>query len=90
MQLMPMPFCRGISISEEYARSTMSRDTYNNAARAADTGGGALAAGADADNADGAAGQAEEDVEVAKVDTEALENGGSGNRVRLIAKYVNV
>lgn len=70
------------------SRSTMAprsteKTTYNDAARARDGGAGALRAGANADNGDGAAGQPNERVDVADIDADALEDGSTRSGVGL-------
>lgn len=52
--------------------------THNNSVGAGDSASTALRAGADTDDGDGAAGQAQEDVEIAQVDANGLEDGSTG------------
>ena len=64
------------------------QNTYDGTVGAGDGGAAALRAGADTDNGDGAAGEADKDVEVLKDDVEALEDGSTRVRVGLEA-YVS-
>ena len=54
--------------------------TYNDTAGAAHSGAGARVARADADDGDGAAGNTDESVDVADINTDALQEGGADGR----------
>ena len=57
--------------------------TYDDAVRAGHGSAAACGAGADTDDADGAAGQTEQDVEVAQVDADGLEDRSASSGVGL-------